>query len=115
MKTKKYTTNQISPDSYQFYKINQNVEIIDSYTFFSTGPKGKIELRILITIDLSESNIGIYNLAFGVWDPVLKDLDDRIETKNNDMDQILATVGETAINFVLKNPWLIYMLKGVLQ
>lgn len=112
MKIKKYSTNQLDTNSYKFYKVDDNTQIVNSYVFFSIGPKGIFEFRIIFTKDMSEPTLEIYNLAFGVWNSVLNDIDDTIETKNDDMDKILATVGEKAINFILENPTAYLYAKG---
>jgi len=85
MEVEQYKTEQLSPNIFQFY---------------SSGPKGRIEIRIsfiLIGQDL-------YNLAFGVWNSILADIDDQIETKNGDIDVILGTVAKTTLRFLNDHP-----------
>ena len=104
MKEKKYPTSQINTNSYRFHELGQEIFIAESYSFYSIGPKGKIELRIIFSKDQSQTKIEMFNLAFGVWNPASGEIDDTVETRNNDMDQILATVGEKALDFIIRNP-----------
>ena len=82
------------------------------YIFFSTGPIGKIELRIIFQRDESETEVSLYNLAFGAWDSVLGDIDDTVQLRNGDMDKILATVAQTALNFMENNPEVYIFAQG---
>lgn len=84
----------------------------DTYSFNSIGPKGSIELRIVISKDDKEKDINIYNLAFGVWNSELNDIDDTVELKNGDMDQILATVAHTALAFLNEHPESLLYVQG---
>ncbi len=45
-----------------------------------------------------------YNLGFGIWNPILLQLDDQSEVRNGDINEILATVGQLALDFFIKNP-----------
>lgn len=68
----------------------------DSYRFYSEGPNGKFELRIVFSPLVQD----FYNLGFGVYNALTDDIDDKIQTRNGDMDTILATVAQTAIEFL---------------
>lgn len=83
----------------------------NTYTFNSVGPKGIIELRIIISKDDQEESI-YHNLAFGVWNKALDDIDDTIALRNGDMDQILATVAQTALLFLKNNPQSLLYIQG---
>ncbi|MCF0053518.1 hypothetical protein LXM25_25830 [Dyadobacter sp. LJ53] len=74
------------------------------WKFVSEGRRGRFEVRILFTRDFSEPDHKLYNLGFGVWNPLTREIDDSIEVRNGDMDRILATVGVTALNFLELNP-----------
>ncbi|WAC12775.1 DUF6934 family protein [Dyadobacter pollutisoli] len=85
MNIEKYTTSKLDEYTYQFN---------------SFGPKGIIELRVVISEFFGEDAYQGYNLAFGVWDDDLKVINDTADTRNGDMDQILATVAEIALVFL---------------
>jgi hypothetical protein len=74
------------------------------YQFHSFGPKGIIELRVVISEFFADEAYQGYNLAFGVWDDVLNSINDTADTRNGDMDQILATVAEIALMFLNSHP-----------
>ncbi len=92
--------------TYLTKQISSNV-----YTFNSVGPKGIIELRIIISKDDQEESI-YYNLAFGVWNKKLGDIDDNIELRNGDMDRILVTVAKTALLFMKTHPRSLLYIQG---
>lgn len=97
MNIEKYTTQQISENEFQF---------------FSEGNSGKFEMRIQFSeIDAERS---IYNLGFGIWNPLLRQLDDQTEVRNGDTDNILATVGQHALEFLIKNPEANLMATGTI-
>jgi hypothetical protein len=74
------------------------------YKFVSNGRRGSFEMRILFTRYLDEPEHALFNLAFGVWNPVTCEIDDSVEVRNGDMDRILATVGRAALMFLEENP-----------
>jgi hypothetical protein len=93
--------------TYVTKQVNSNI-----YTFNSVGPKGIIELRIIISKDDQQESIHFYNLALGVWNISLNDIDDTIELRNGDMDLILATVAHTALAFMKDNPQSLLYTQG---
>ncbi|MCE6991735.1 DUF6934 family protein [Dyadobacter sp. CY323] len=70
------------------------------YKFFSAGGQGKIEIWVIFTFMGGDS----YNLGFGVWDANAEQMDDLIQIRNGDMNQILATVAYTVFDFLQDNP-----------
>jgi hypothetical protein len=72
------------------------------YCFFSSGPVGMTELRMRIT--LMDAEFRLYNVGFGVWNAIQKDIDDKATIRNGDTDRILATVGQKALEFLRENP-----------
>jgi hypothetical protein len=71
-----------------------------TYQFFSCGPKGRFEIRVVFTPYTFISSRTIYNLGFGLWDPVLQSLNDGVELRNGDADKILSTVAQVAASFL---------------
>ncbi|PSL24599.1 DUF6934 family protein [Dyadobacter jiangsuensis] len=67
-----------------------------TYRFFSTGSKGKFEMRVKFTHVWKNT----FNLGFGVLDPMTEILDDLIELRNGDSQKILATVANTVLIFL---------------
>lgn len=45
-----------------------------------------------------------YNLGFGVWDSEKHTVDDVVELKNGDFQQILATIASISLDFLEANP-----------
>ncbi|MBE9464619.1 DUF6934 family protein [Dyadobacter subterraneus] len=72
----------------------------DTYTFNSIGPKGIIELRIIISKDDREAS-NYHNLAFGVWNKILNDIDDKIELKRRYGSS--SCDGSSNSNFIYEN------------
>ena len=71
------------------------------FEFISEGPKG----RIPKIIEFTETNLsGFYNLAFGDKDKRTGKLNDKVITKNNDAEQVLATVVAAVYAFTDKYP-----------
>lgn len=100
MLVKKYTTDQVSPDQYKGAQFYESHDIFDSHKFMSTGQNGSFELHILIFKEKGADKNEAYELGFGKWDSASKELDDLFETNNKDVDQILATVAEKALEFL---------------
>jgi hypothetical protein len=72
------------------------------FGFYSVGQVGIIELRMRIT--LMDEKTRFYNVGFGVWDNLRMDIDDKATIRNGDIDRILATVGQKALDFLRQNP-----------
>ena len=69
--------------TYQTRTIADNI-----YSFTSVGKKGII-LKVVIFTEISPN---LYNLGFGDYDFENESIDDEVESKNGDMEKILATV-----------------------
>jgi len=67
---------------------------------------------MLITRERGSLDVKDLNLGFGVWNDHTKDIDDGIETKNGDMQQILATVANRALEFLSRYPEAEIFAKG---
>ncbi|WP_051664127.1 DUF6934 family protein [Dyadobacter crusticola] len=89
MKLPRYPVNQLNDCTFKFY---------------SKGPRGRFELRVIFTRELYEGHHELYNLAFGCWDSDLEDIDDKIELKNKDADKVLSTVANITFHFLKQNP-----------
>ena len=110
MTVPEYKIHSVELEEYKNYL--DYVDILDSCKFYSIGKSGSFELRMLITRQKGSSNMNDFNLGFGVWNDEIKDIDDEIETKNGDMQQILATVPKRALEFIEKNPEAEIFAKG---
>jgi hypothetical protein len=86
-------------DKYEYKKIAEEFY----YEFFSEGPKGKIKKIVRYKL-ISESPDNIFNLSFGDWNEKTFDADDSITTDNKDRQKVLATVGDTVLDFTQLHP-----------
>ena len=77
------------------YDYNPSLQF-DEYTFYSDGPKGRIKKLVLYSC-ISEDPL-IFNIAFGDVDRY-GEINDRINSNNNDRDVVLATVVRTINDF----------------
>jgi hypothetical protein len=110
MKVPQYKIHSVGLEEYRDY-LNY-VDILDSCKFYSIGKSGNFELRMLITRAKGDSGFKDLNLGFGVWNEETRDIDDGIETKNGDMQQILATVANRALEFLSRYPEAEIFAKG---
>ena len=110
MKVPQYKIHSVGLEEYKDY-LNY-VDILDSCKFYSSGKSGDFELRMLITREKGSLEVKDLNLGFGVWNNDTKDIDDEIETKNGDMQQILATVANRALEFLSRYPEAEIFAKG---
>jgi hypothetical protein len=76
----------------------QNIDA-KTYTFLSTGKKGII-LKVVV-FDKIEDNL--YNLGFGDYNFSNNTIDDKVKSKNGDMEKVLATVLAIMHDFLTKN------------
>lgn len=60
-----------------------------TFEFVSEGPKGKM-IKVVQFQQIDETDV--YNLAFGDFNPLTGNLDDKIITDNGDSEKVLATV-----------------------
>ena len=81
--------------TYQTQSVDDNI-----YTFTSVGKKGII-LKVVI---FSEIRNNVYNLGFGDYNFKNDSIDDKVKSKNGDMEKILATVISVIGNFFSKKP-----------
>jgi len=72
-----------------------------TFEFSSEGPKGKI-IKVVQFQQIEESNV--YNLAFGDFNPLTAELDDKIVTDNRDSEKVLATVVAAVYSFTEHYP-----------
>ena len=71
-----------------------------SFEFFSEGPRGVIKKVVLYqTIEP-----GLVNLMFGDWNDKRQKVDDNNRSDNGDRDKVLATVGLTILDFLMRYP-----------
>ncbi|SHN39977.1 hypothetical protein [Chitinophaga sp. CF418] len=78
------------------------------YEFTSIGPKGPIRKTILFA--MMEYNY--YNLAFGEKNPQTGNVDDNINSGNNDHEKILTTVAAVVETFIAEHPEAYIYAKG---
>lgn len=84
-------------DHYQL-KAEQDFTIFE---FLSEGPKGKIS-KVVQFQQIEETDV--YNLAFGDFNTVTGELDDKIVTDNGDSEKVLATVVAAIYSFTTHYP-----------
>ncbi len=104
MSVKKYNTDQVNPDQYKGADFYDHYNIFASDKFISTGESGTFELHIVIFQKKGSRRRNLYELGFGKWNPDTKEIDDLFETKNGDVDEILATVAVKALEFLQNHP-----------
>lgn len=73
----------------------------NAFQFYSKGEK---TYNMLIAIVKLPNRVNEYNLGFGVWDRKTNNIDDKISIRNGDRNQILATVGQKALEYIGKHP-----------
>ena len=89
------------------YKTESDVDGL-IFTFESIGEK--MIQKVVEYSKLNPIHIGlpidtnVYNLAFGDWNDSIGDYEDTVESKNGDMEKVLATVANTALKFWEKHP-----------
>jgi hypothetical protein len=71
------------------------------FAFTSEGPQGE-KKKIIQFSEMDEA--GVYNLAFGDWNPIAQKLEDRVVSNNGDRERILATVVAAVYLFTNINP-----------
>ncbi|MCE7072891.1 hypothetical protein LZG74_21430 [Dyadobacter sp. CY327] len=69
------------------------------FKFFSEGKNGRFEMRIRF----ERIGFNFYNLAFGLWNASLMNIEDSVQLLNGDMDKILGTVANVAMAFLQNN------------
>lgn len=85
MKAEKYLYKRLDPFAYQFY---------------SRGSRGVIVMIVIFTpIDAN-----VYNLGFGALNRETNEIDDSVELRNGDTDEILGTVAQIALDFLSDHP-----------
>lgn len=89
----------MSDEKYQFHKLPE----IFYYEFQSEGPKGVVKKVVRYRL-IEESPVRIFNLGFGDWDNETENINDRVNTNNQDRHKILATVADTVIDFTENHP-----------
>jgi hypothetical protein len=89
--------------TYQTQSVNENI-----YTFASIGKKGII-LKVVI---FSEINNNVYNLGFGDYNFKNDSIDDKVKSKNGDMEKILSTVISIMGDYFSKKPDCTIYLEG---
>lgn len=97
----------MADDKYTYLKVPEEYY----YEFYSTGPKGKIKKVIRYSL-IQETPYRIYNLGFGDWDAENQDVDDLVNSNNNDRQKVLATVADTVIDFLGNHPGVAIFAKG---
>lgn len=94
-------------DKYTYLKISEEFY----YEFYSEGPKGTIKKIVRYSL-IQDSPYRIYNLGFGDWDEKNQDVDDLINTNNNDHQKVLGVVADTVVDFLSNHPRVVIFAKG---
>jgi hypothetical protein len=81
-----------------------------SYEFYSEGPKGLI--RKIILYKKLDWDKNVFSLGFGDWDEKTQNVNDKVNSNNNDRDKILATVAATVLDFAKRHPGAIVYARG---
>ena len=89
----------MAEDKYSYYRIPDEFY----YEFISEGPKGKVKKVVRYSL-IEDSLHKVYNLGFGDWSDVNQDVDDQINTNNNDRQKVLGTVADTVVDFLKNHP-----------
>ena len=79
------------------------------FEFTSQGPKGEIP-KIIIFSKMSRNDM--YNLAFGDYYIVTRQVDDKIISNNADSEKVLTTVVRAVYIFTKNNPHLLIYAQG---
>lgn len=98
----KYQTELLKLSEYEEYL--KFLDVAYACKFQSSGKSGNFQLRIFITRPKYYTE-HYYNLGFGAWDPGSFTVDDIVELRNGDSEQILATIVDTALDFLESNPF----------
>lgn len=94
------------------YPLETNPEYLD-YEFLSIGPKGEIRKLVRFTrMEVADTSLDIYNLAFGDYDKVGNTIDDDIITDNKDPNQVLLTVAAAVLAFTERQPNVLIFVQG---
>lgn len=81
-------------ERYQYSNSND----FHDYEFYSEGPKGRISKMVTFS-RIPNSDLAIYNLAFGDLNTVTGELEDSVSSNNQDREIVLATVANTIVEF----------------
>jgi hypothetical protein len=85
----------MAEDIYSFIKIPEEYY----YEFYSKGPKGLVKKIVSYRL-IQEMPFKLYNLGFGDWNNETQNVDDKINTNNQDRQKVLGTVAETVLDFL---------------
>jgi len=88
------------PERYEYTRSQSFKE----YSFFSEGPKGRIQKIVSYSYLGSQDGYDYYNLGFGDYDPVAKKVSDLKVSDNKDPDKVLTTIAATAMEFTRQFP-----------
>jgi hypothetical protein len=99
----------------EIYKTKSNVDSL-VFTFESIGEK--VIRKVVEYTKLNPVYVGlpigteVYNLAFGDWNDSIDDYEDSIESKNGDIQKVLATVANTVFEFWEEYPNAFVFFRG---
>lgn len=97
----------MADEKYSFSKVPEE----HYYEFYSNGPKGVIKKVVRYSL-IQEHPYKVFNLGFGDWDKERQDVDDQINTNNDDRQKVLATVAETVVDFLVVYPHAVIFAEG---
>ncbi|WAC14793.1 DUF6934 family protein [Dyadobacter pollutisoli] len=110
MSVSTYDTEKINTEDY--IDTVPGIDIMDSRRFFSEGRNGRFELRAFITRIRHDSRRELFNIGFGVWDQTRQAVDDKIQTRNDDMRLILGTITVIVLEFLQNYPFAYVYAEG---
>jgi hypothetical protein len=79
------------------------------FEFVSEGPRGPIP-KVVIFSKMDDREI--YNLGFGDWNPISREMDDQVRSNNGDTERVLGTVVQTVRIFTEQFPDAAIFAKG---
>ncbi|MDX2305954.1 MAG: hypothetical protein NW226_24305 [Microscillaceae bacterium] len=91
-------------DKYKYSSDNQHL----IFSFFSIGKQGVIT-KVVVYEEIED---GMYNLAFGDYNYLIGEIDDKAISNNGDTIKVLATVIETIKDFFVYKPESVIFIQG---
>ena len=94
----------------EVYKVERGEEDF-VYWFYSEGLRGSIR-KIVRFQPTPEFGRNVFNLSFGDWNSITREIDDQVVSNNGDQLKVLKTVAKAVVDFVNFWPDAIIRVKG---